>query len=223
MAREESGTISELVREAQRGSPAAFDALVRRFRELMLAVARQEIGSREAAEDVVQDALLQAFRALPQLQDPARFVPWLTVITRCRARRVGRRSRRHEPLDLAALEGLLDERAERPPHPAEECLRAAERSDVRAALDRLPRDQGAILRLYYFEGWPVRRIADHLSLPVSTVKWRLHSGRRMLQRQLTMHGSAGAVAGAIRSIVAGRRGLRRRARGVARWRSRCVF
>src|SRR5207244_8483604 len=89
MAAEERPSISELVREAQRGNPEAFDALVRRFRDLMVAVARQEIGSREAAEDVVQDALLQAFRALPQLQDPARFVPWLTVITRCRARRVG--------------------------------------------------------------------------------------------------------------------------------------
>ena len=48
MAREDIPSISELVRKAQRGSPEAFDALVRRFRALMVAVARQEIGSREA-------------------------------------------------------------------------------------------------------------------------------------------------------------------------------
>lgn len=223
MGREQQRTISDLVREAQRGSPEAFDALVRRFRDLMLAVARQEIDSREAAEDVVQDALLQAFRALPQLQDPARFVPWLTVIIRCRARRVGKRSRRHEPIDSAALDALLSDQGERPPHPAEECIRAAERASIRTALDRMPKELQTILRLYYFEEWPVGRIADHLSLPASTVKWRLHRGRRLLQRQLTMHGPAGARAGALLSEVLRRRGLRRRASGVARCRSLCRY
>ncbi len=78
----------ELVRQAQRGDRSAFDELVRRFRGVLLAVAERSVGSRDAAEDVAQDAFLQAFRALPQLQDPAKFGHWLCVIARCRARRL---------------------------------------------------------------------------------------------------------------------------------------
>lgn len=175
----------ELVLAARHGSREAFDELVSRFRDAMLAVA-QATGSREAAEDVVQDAFLQAFRALPQLQDPSRFGGWLSVITRYRARRVGAREGRCEPMEPAALDRLLSYRSEATRHPADECEKATERATIRSALARLPSEHEVILRLYYYEGWSVRRIASHLSIPLTTVKWRLHRGRRLLEQQLAM-------------------------------------
>ena len=57
----------ELIHDAGRGSREAFDELVRRFRDEMIAVAHRATGSREVAEDIVQDAFLQAFQALPDL------------------------------------------------------------------------------------------------------------------------------------------------------------
>src|SRR5579859_4223299 len=77
----------ELVLGAVLGNPRAFDELVRRFRGAMIFIAQRELGSREVAEDVAQEAFLLAFEALPQLQDPARFAGWLCAITRRRAQR----------------------------------------------------------------------------------------------------------------------------------------
>src|SRR5713226_7477355 len=176
----------ELVREARLGHREAFDELVHRFRDTMIAIAQQAIGSREAAEDVVQDAFLQALHALPQLQDPAKISHWLFVITRYRARRVGARERRCEPIDAAALDHLLARRGDRTGHPADECARRDEHASVRAALAQLPPEYEKVLRLYYFEEWPLRRIAAHLGVPISTVKWRLYHARHLIRRQLTL-------------------------------------
>src|SRR5262245_36610972 len=87
----------ELVIGALLGDLGAFDELVRRFRGAVVAVAEGVLGSRELALDVAQEALLLAFKALPQLDDPARFPAWLCAITRNRARRVGAADRRSEP------------------------------------------------------------------------------------------------------------------------------
>jgi RNA polymerase sigma-70 factor, ECF subfamily len=184
----------ELVREARRGDRQAFDELVRRFRDAMVVVAQEAIGSREAAEDVVQDAFLQALRALPQLHDPARFGSWLTVITRCRARRVGSRDWRCEPADPDTLDQLLMARGEWATDPADQWQHTREQATLHAAVAQLPPEYQLVLRLYYFEDWSVRRIATRLALSVSTVKWRLHRGRQLLHRQLahTLEGGAGA-------------------------------
>jgi RNA polymerase sigma-70 factor, ECF subfamily len=176
----------ELVLHARRGNNAAFDELVRRFRGAVIAVAEQTTGSRDCAEDVAQDAFLQAYRALPQLHDPQKFGHWLYVIARCRARRVGARDGRCTATDPIQLESLLHSRGDAPScHPAEAMIRAAERQAVRTAFLELPAEHALVLRLYYFEGWRVRRIADHLRVPTTTVKWRLHRGRRLLQLLLT--------------------------------------
>ena len=52
------------------------------------------------------------------------------------------------------------------------------------ALAQLPPKHQMVLRLRYYEEWPVERIATFLSLSVSTVKWRLHRGRELMSCQL---------------------------------------
>lgn len=192
----------ELVLHARRGNDAAFDELVRRFRGAVIAVAEQTTGSRDCAEDVAQDAFLQAYRALPQLQDPQKFGHWLYVIARCRARRVGARNGRCTATDPTQLESLLTAQGEAPAcHPLEAMIRAAERQAVRTAFLKLPAEHALVLRLYYYEGWSVRRIADHLRVPATTVKWRLHRGRRLLQLLLTRSGQNDALAlGAVEHV-----------------------
>ena len=176
----------ELVQQARRGDAAAFDELVRRYRGAVLAVAEQTTRSRDCAEDVAQDAFLQAFRALPQLQDPQKFGHWLYVIARCRARRVAVRGGRCQPTDPAQMEALLHAHGDLPScHPMDEMIRKAEHAAVRSAFSQLPKEHAAVLHLYYFEGWPVKRIAHHLFLSTTTVKWRLYRGRRLMQLLLS--------------------------------------
>ncbi len=67
----------KLVESAKRGDRAAFEELVRRTSRLVYARLYLETGDAHQAEDLLQDTLLTAFRTLAQLDEPAKFRPWL--------------------------------------------------------------------------------------------------------------------------------------------------
>ncbi len=165
-----------LVIAAQAGDLAAFDLLARRYRPAALTVARM-ILPLEAAEDAAQDALLAAFKALPNLAMPERFAAWLGTIVRHRAKRIGKeRSGQPLPLDeviLAYAPSIVTR------------LHEDERSSqVRCAISALPIDIREATELHYLQDWTAPEIADFLSLPLTTVKWRLHTARRLLRNRL---------------------------------------
>ena len=175
----------ELVFASLAGRALAYDELVRRYRGGVLLVARQIVGSRELAEDVAQDAFLTAFRGLRQLQDTSRFAPWLYTITRNLARRAGRKQSRTCTMDGVELDLLVSVYSpELVVNPLEKLLDAERDRAIRCFLDDLPPSLQLILQLYYYEGWTVLRIATFTSLTQTTVKWRLHTGRKHLSRKL---------------------------------------
>lgn len=169
-----------LVVAAILGDLDAFGELVRRYRPAVVRTAEAVVG-RDDAEDVAQDALLLAFKALPSIDEPERFAAWLMVITRHRALRHDRRERRRHdgrvPLDAVLLD-RLDALA------GPSVGREAEDPDLHAALDRLPPELALPLRLQFFDAMPQRRIAAALGVPVSTVKWRVHRGKQLLREAL---------------------------------------
>lgn len=179
MSRRRDAPDEVLVVAAILGDLDAFGELVRRYRPAVVRTAEAVVGRAEA-EDVAQDALLLAFKALPSIEDPSRFAAWLVVVARHRALRVARQAQRRRegrvPLDEALLE-RLDVRAALPPVREED-------GAVRRALDGLPPDYALALRLRFFDDMPLRRIAAALGVPVSTVKWRLHRGRQLLREHL---------------------------------------
>ncbi|MEO7719169.1 MAG: sigma-70 family RNA polymerase sigma factor [Capsulimonas sp.] len=162
----------ELVLRARSGCRDAFDVLARRYRAGISLIARPIVGDAARAEDVAQDALVIAMNALPTLAHPAQFGPWLGAITRHRARRVVRQEGRFLPLEPAHLERLPTA-----PNPI--------RDDLTEALADLGEDYWIVLRLRYWEEWSVAQIAAFLSLPITTVKWRLHYARELLRRRLS--------------------------------------
>gem|GEM_PF-1637524 len=165
-----------LVIAAQAGDLDAFDVLSRRYRPAAVTVARQTL-SREAAEDAAQDSLLSAFKALPMLSEPGRFSAWFGSIVRHRAARMGRqRSKEPLPLDeviLAYAPSIVGS------------LHEDERSKhVRCAVSDLPEEIRSVTELHYLQEWSAPRIAEFLSTPLTTVKWRLHTARRLLRNRL---------------------------------------
>ena len=175
----------ELVMAALLGDLEAFDALVRRFRGAIIIVAEEMSNCREQAEDVAQEVFLLAFKALPQLQDPARFSSWLYAIARHRARRVSVQASRLQPTEATVLDRLILANChEIGVHPVEECVRRAERAYVPELLAELDTEYRTPLRLRYYEEWPVQQISEFLMLPVTTVKWRLHKGRHLIRQLL---------------------------------------
>src|SRR6476620_5066244 len=76
------------------GNLEAFEQLVVRYRPAVVRLARTIVGA-DYAEDVAQDSLLLAFKALPSIEEPGKFAAWLSAITRHRALRFGKREHAH--------------------------------------------------------------------------------------------------------------------------------
>src|SRR2546425_11071034 len=129
----------ELVVAALLGNLPAFDELVRRFRPAVRLTARRYAGSEEAVEDLCQEAFVRAFKALPRLEEFARFGAWLHAITRNLALRERRNGARHQER-FAALDQLLLEECVAPgPSPAELLDLSEGGRIVRQAVDGLSR------------------------------------------------------------------------------------
>ncbi|HEY3282274.1 MAG TPA: sigma-70 family RNA polymerase sigma factor [Armatimonadota bacterium] len=175
----------ELVVWALLGELPAYDELVRRYRGALVRVARQHLECHELAEDVAQEALLQGFRALPQLREPASFGAWLCAIAHRKARRMAQGLSRQEPVLASELDQLLLDRSpELSRRPEEEAIRSCEVALLRTLLERLPPDNRIVLELRYLDDWPMQQVAGFLSIPLTTAKWRLHYGLKLLRRRL---------------------------------------
>ena len=178
---------AELVVAALAGNTQAFDVLVNRYRRAMLTVAQQILRNYADAEDVVQDAFLRAFEALPQLTDLNRFGAWLHSITRNRALRYHKNVSRYQPEeDMEIHLNRVSNTSET--DPAHIVEQESTQQAVRDAIQGMPDDYQVVIQLYYWAEMPQKRIAEFLSLPLTTVKWRLHKAKDMLKTLLEKRG-----------------------------------
>ncbi|HEY9232949.1 MAG TPA: sigma-70 family RNA polymerase sigma factor [Blastocatellia bacterium] len=169
-----------LVVAAILGDLDAFDELATRYRAAVMRVAQAIVG-RDDAEDVAQDALLLAFKALPSIEDPTRFAAWLAVITRHRAFRFNKQQRPHQTGRVEMDEFLLSQLGA-----LSEPMLAGDDEALSRTIENLPADYAMALRLRFFDEMPLKRIAAFLSVPVSTVKWRVHRGKQLLREQVEL-------------------------------------
>ena len=188
-----------LVLGAILGNLEAFEELVLRYRPAVVRLARTVVGA-DDAEDVAQDALLLAFKALPTIDEPSRFAAWLSAITRHRALRFSQSEDKHLRRRVAIDEALV-ERIGALATPfthavlatpltnaatsSSQALEDKERDEeMLRALDSLPADYGMPLRLHFLDDMPLKRIAAFMGLPLSTVKWRIHHGKKLLRKKV---------------------------------------
>jgi RNA polymerase sigma factor (sigma-70 family) len=173
-----------LVVLALAGQREAFNLLLLRHYESVLRLCRRLLGQAAAAQDVAQEAALQAFLGLERLHEPERFGAWLHAIAANLARMELRR-RRLLSLDVlddgTRLTVLWSAGAPTP----EEVHAARDVHDaIIVALSELSAANREVACGFYLEGSSYAELADLLGVPVSTVKGRLFKGRRQLQRTL---------------------------------------
>jgi RNA polymerase sigma factor (sigma-70 family) len=174
--------VEPLVRQAKGGNLDAFEQVTRRFQHMAFGYALSLVRDFEDAKDVVQEAFVAAWFALPTLVDPAAFPAWLRAIVRHQAHRVLRR-RHLETLPLAAADGVPAEDSG-PDRRLEQRQRVAA---VLGAITHLPVTLREVVTLFYVHDCSQQDIATFLSLPVTTVNNRLHAARAHLKRRtLTM-------------------------------------
>jgi RNA polymerase sigma factor (sigma-70 family) len=171
-----------LVRSATGGDVRAFMELTRRFQHFAFASALALTRDFQQAEDVVQEAFIAAWTALPSLGDPAAFPGWLRGIVRHHAFRVLRRKRPSSRPLAEATDIASEEPA--PDHIFEQRQQAATALAAMAALPDALREPAM---LFFIHECSHQDIATFLKLSVATVNNRLHAARtRLKERILTM-------------------------------------
>lgn len=149
------------------GDSQAYAILVARYRAPCARFAARMLGSREDAEEVLQDAFVRAYRSLARCEDPERFGSWLFRILANRCRTAGTRRGRREQTFVRDEFALLEASEE---HPAE---RAAWREEIQRALMRLEPEQREAFLLKHVEELGYEEMAEITGVGVSALKMRV--------------------------------------------------
>jgi RNA polymerase sigma-70 factor (ECF subfamily) len=184
-------TDSELVEEARTGGHAAFEKLVRRYSDRAFRTAYRLLRDPHAAEDVLQEAFLKAYRGIRRFELRSGFYTWLyrIVVNLALDRRRRDRSASNVELEDRAIDDA-DARASLPE--AEDPERSSRRREIRELVARgvetLPEGQREVLLLREVEGLSYEEIAAVMRISKGTVMSRLHYARRKMVVFLTRHG-----------------------------------
>jgi RNA polymerase sigma-70 factor (ECF subfamily) len=182
-------TDDELVELARQGDTTAFGTLVERHHAAAFRTALVVCRSREDADEVAQDALLQAWQKLAGFRGDAQFRTWLlTIVWRhalSRRRSAWLRLRRFVNTEARAVEPIDAQRS------AEERIAWTEIVDaVRRAVDTLPDKLRQPLLLAAQGDCTFDEMSAMLGVPSGTLKWRVMEARRRVKRTLAARGIA---------------------------------
>lgn len=165
-----------------------FYAIVWPHRATVLRVARILTRGDAEADDLAQETLLKAFKAIERFQEGTNITAWLLAIlrnTRIDRLRSGAASSANVSLNQLDLDpadrSIAQERWQNP----QEVLNAFSDQQVIDALKDLPEEIRWTLLLVDVEGWDQKLAAEMLEVPVGTIKSRLHRGRAMLREALS--------------------------------------
>lgn len=175
-----------LLTAAQAGDPRALEELLERYQPLLMRFGLRMCGSREDAEDIVQDSMLAAVRTLPEFRGDASVSTWLYTIARSFCIKKRRRSK-FAPKELESLDAGrrdLDALAANDRSPEEGALDRELDDAVQAAMMALEPGQREILVLRDVEGLTAKEVASVTGLNVGAVKSKLHRARAALRRAL---------------------------------------
>jgi RNA polymerase sigma-70 factor, ECF subfamily len=168
------------------GSADALERLYDRYAATAFGLARRILAQQDLAEEVVQDVFSQVWREASRY-DAARasVAGWIVLLTRTRA--IDRlRARRARPdLDRPVEAVTAQPLAASARNPEQVAMSSEDARKVRAALDKLPGEQRALVDLAYYEGLTHTEIADRTGVPLGTVKTRLRAAMMALREALT--------------------------------------
>ncbi len=183
-AEREAATATALVAAAKAGDSRAFEALVRRYRKRIYALALHMTRSASEADDIAQEVFLKAYRALPQFEGRSQFFTWVYRMTVNRSLNVRRdRARRGEDtiddprLELAVA---VDARG----NPGREAELRQTYGRLLRALDQLPIDMRTTVILVSLQGMSHGEASVIQKVSDGTIAWRMHEARRRLHEAM---------------------------------------
>jgi RNA polymerase sigma-70 factor (ECF subfamily) len=181
----------DIVSRIVEGDTPLFEILMRRHNQRLYRAARAILRDEREAEDVMQEAYVNAYAHLNQFDGRAKFSTWLTKIAVYEALARARRRKRYESLDEAPMETFTPPSP--PPDPEQQAFGRELGKLIESAVDNLGDGYREVFMLRQLEGLSTAETADVLGVSEDVVKTRFSRARHALQRDLLDRTSAESV------------------------------
>jgi len=178
-----------LVERVQRGDKKAFELLVSKYQRKLMRLVSRLVYDQAEAEDVVQEAFIKAYRALPNFRGESAFYTWLYRIGINTAKNhlvtQGRRAPTSTDSDVEEAEGFIDAEGLRDINTPESLLASKQIAEtVNMAMSLLPDELRNAITLREIEGLSYDEIAEVMLCPIGTVRSRIFRAREAIAEKL---------------------------------------
>lgn len=179
----EKYTDAELLKRYREGDETAFREIVERYKNSLYSFLRHFLNRQDLVEDVFQETFLQLFASRDSFDTSRPLRPWLFTIAANKAKDALRKMRRHSSMSIGAIadsgdvsvDDVINILASYKTTPADEVTMEETARRVREIVADMPENLRGILILAYFEQFSYKHMAEILSIPIGTVKSRLHT------------------------------------------------
>ena len=176
-------TDAELLAQFAEGDEAAFRELVNRYKNGLYAFLRQFLNYQDMVEDAFQETFLQLFTSRASFDTSRPLRPWLFTIAANKAKDALRKRQRTAAIPIGTIaesqemsfDDVLNTLTSDDTMPYEELQKSETASRVGQIITDMPENLREILILAYFEKFSYKQMAQILSIPIGTVKSRLHT------------------------------------------------
>ena len=169
------------IERCRAGDIEAFRHIVERYQAEAIGHATAILGAHEDAMDAVQEALIDAFQALDQLDLSRRFYPWFYVILRNRCYKLAHGHKKREMSSSNEMEILAPAASVRP----EDSML------LEQAMLELSTEDRELITLRHLDGLSYQELAERLEVPQGTIMSRLHHARKKLRDRLARRSFTG--------------------------------
>jgi len=174
---------AQLLARYSEGEESAFRELVSRYKDSLYAFLRQFLARNDLVEDVFQETFLQLFSSRDSFDSSRPLRPWLFTIAANKAKDTLRKQQRTAAVHIGAIaeaqemsfDEVLNTLSSYETVPYEDIERTETAARVREIIADMPENLREILILAYFNKFSYKQMADILSIPIGTVKSRLHT------------------------------------------------
>lgn len=165
------------------GDKDAFRELVTQYKDPLYAFLRRFLNQQQFVEEAFQETFLQLYKSRKTFEKGRPLRPWLFTIAANKAKDVLRKRQRQDTVSLGAMaepselsiDDVVNSLKSYEITPYDEVEKTEQAEKVRKIISQMPENLREILILAYFEQFSYKQMADILSIPIGTVKSRLHT------------------------------------------------